>query len=121
MSRTDRDGAPASAPGVDPRVARHGGLSYLEIPASDVRRSAEFYQSVLGWNVEWRDAGDARFEDGTGHLIGRWVSGRPASREPGMLPYLYVVGIDQAIARALERGGEIVRPAYAEGNLWVAT
>src|ERR1044071_2842484 len=99
MPKDLRDGAPGSEPGVDPRVARHGGLSYLEIPAIDARRSAEFYEKVLGWNLEWRGAGDARFADGSGHLIGRWVTGRPISREPGLLPYLYVEGIDRAIER----------------------
>ena len=46
------------------RLARHGGLSYLEIPAVDPRRSAAFYAAVLGWNVRGQDSDDPRFEDG---------------------------------------------------------
>ena len=38
-------------PGVSELLARHGGLSYLEIPAIDVRVSAKFYERVLHWLV----------------------------------------------------------------------
>ena len=34
--------------GVETRLARHGGLSYLHIPAVDVRQSAAFYEQVFG-------------------------------------------------------------------------
>jgi predicted enzyme related to lactoylglutathione lyase len=107
--------------GVDSRVARHGGLSYLEIPAVDTRRSVAFYEKVLGWSVQERDTDDFRFEDGTGHLIGRWVTGRVISREPGLLPYFYVDRIDAVVALIAAHGGEVVKAPYPEGNLWVAT
>ena len=29
----------------------HGRLSYVQIPAIDVRESAKFYQKVFGWKV----------------------------------------------------------------------
>jgi hypothetical protein len=39
MANEGRDGSPAGDPGVDPREARHDGLSCLEIPVapSDLR------------------------------------------------------------------------------------
>ncbi len=111
----------ADNPGVDPSLARHGGLSYLEIPATDVRESASFYEKVLGWNIEWRGGDDARFMDATGHLIGRWLTGRTVSREPGLLPYFYVNRIDEALGQAVANGGEIVKAPYPEGELWIAT
>ena len=52
MAEDDR--SEATNGGVDPSLARHGGLSYLEIPAVDVRQSAAFYEKVLGWNLDWR-------------------------------------------------------------------
>jgi predicted enzyme related to lactoylglutathione lyase len=106
--------------GVDARLARHGGLSYLEIPAVDRRQSAAFYGQVLGWSIERRETGDPRFEDATGHLIGRWVTGRATSREPGLLAYFYVDDIDDAVGRVAAHGGEVVEAPYPEGNLWVA-
>ena len=121
MTQNDPKETRSSGTGVDARVARHGGLSYLEIPAVDPRRSAAFYEQVLGWSVQERDADDFRFEDATGHLIGRWVIGRAISREPGLLPYMYVDRIDEAIGRVAAQGGAVVKAPYAEGNLWVAT
>ena len=61
------------------------------------------------------------FTDATGDMIGAWVTGRAASREPGVLPYIYVHGIDAIVERIKANGGEIVKFPYAEGELWVAT
>jgi len=121
MAEYDHEETPNSGGGVDACLARHGGLSYLEIPALDARLSALFYEKVLGWNVRERDTDDPRFQDATGHLIGRWVTGRAISREPGLLPYVYVDHIDGAVERVAAHGGEVVKPPYPEGNLWVAT
>jgi predicted enzyme related to lactoylglutathione lyase len=105
---------------VDAILARHGGLSYLEIPALDARRSATFYQNVLGWTLRDEDAGQPKFSDQTGHLIGRWVTGRRISRRPGLLPFIYVDCIDDVVKRVVPNGGEIVRAPYREGNLWIS-
>ena len=37
------------------------------------------------------------------------------------MPYIYVVEIDDTVARIVENGGKIIRPPYPEGDLWVAT
>jgi predicted enzyme related to lactoylglutathione lyase len=113
--------APQDGSGVGAGLARHGGLSYLEIPAIDARRSSDFYEKVLGWSLRERGTDDPRFEDTTGHLIGRWVTGCAIAREPGLLPYFYVNRIDEAVAQVVAEGGEVVRAPYPEGNLWVAT
>jgi len=107
--------------GVDARLATHGRLSYLEVPTVDARQSAAFYERVVGWNVQRHDTDDPRFTDATGHLIGRWIAGRAISRDPGLLPYIYVDHIDDAVERVAEYGSEVVKAPYPEGNLWVAT
>jgi uncharacterized protein len=121
MAQNDRGDPQSTSPGVSVSLTRHGGLSYLEIPAVDPRQSADFYEKALGWHVHQGDPDDPRFEDPTGHLIGRWVRGREISREPGWLPFIYVDGIDDTIGRVVLHGGEVVKPPYPEGNLWVAT
>jgi predicted enzyme related to lactoylglutathione lyase len=108
-------------PGVDATLTRHGGLSYLEIPAIDVRQSAAFYSRVLGWNVMDADSDRPKFMDRSNHLLGRWIAGRKAAVDAGLLPYFYVNGIQEIVQRAVAEGGAIVKPIYAEGNLWVAT
>ena len=105
---------------VDARLARHGGLSYLEIPATDPRRSAAFYKKVLGWKVHDARTDHPKFMDLTGHLLGRWVTRLPASRKPGLLPYFYVDRINVVVKRVAAHGGRIIKAPYAEGNLRVA-
>lgn len=34
------------------RALDHGQLCYLQLPAVDAPKSAEFYQAVFGWHVE---------------------------------------------------------------------
>ena len=121
MARHDRQEAQSSTGGVDANLARHGGLSYLEIPALEAQRSAAFYQNVLGWKVEGGDTGHPKFADQTGHLIGRWVTSRAAAEDRGVLPYIYVNRIDDAVKRVVAYGGEVVKAPYVEGNLWVST
>jgi predicted enzyme related to lactoylglutathione lyase len=121
MAENHRGSEQGRDPGVDATLARFGGLSYIEIPATDIRRSATFYEGVLGWELEWRGADDPRFKDRTGHLIGRWMTGHTTAREPGLLPYFYVDRVDDAVAKAIALGGDVVRPPYPEGNLRVAT
>jgi predicted enzyme related to lactoylglutathione lyase len=120
MATEKRESTESSGTGVDTRLARHGGLSYLEIPAIDAQASARFYGHVLGWSIELRESGEPQFKDATGHLIGRWVTGRALAREPGLLAYFYVDRIDDAVGRALAHGGEVVQAPYPEGDLWVA-
>ncbi len=106
---------------VDSGLARHGHVSYLEIPSVDVEQSAVFYEAVFGWSIRRRDSANCSFEDGSGSLIGRWVSGRAISREPSLVPYIYVDGIEKIVQRVASRGGQIVKPIYPEGELLVAT
>jgi predicted enzyme related to lactoylglutathione lyase len=106
--------------GVEERLARQGRVSYLEIPAVDAEQSAAFYEAVFGWRVERRPTGHRNFDDGGGGLIGRWATDRAVSREPGLLPYIYVDGIDATVERILKQGGEVVEAPYPEGDLWVA-
>src|SRR5262249_15209276 len=99
------------------RLARHGHVSYLEIPAADAENSAAFYEAVFGWAVERREIGQRSFDDGSGDLIGRWVTSRIVARDPGWLPFIYVDLIDEVVERIVRRGGEFAKPRYPEGVL----
>jgi predicted enzyme related to lactoylglutathione lyase len=54
-------------------------------------------------------------------MHGRWRKSRKAALEPGLLPYFYVDGLDDAMSSVIAHGGEIVKAPYPEGNLRVAT
>jgi predicted enzyme related to lactoylglutathione lyase len=117
--RVDRDTETSS--GVESRFARPGGLTYVQIPTVDARESAAFYETVFGWTIRGRDTSHVSFADATGDVIGAWITDRAISREPGILPYIYVDGIDATLEKVALHGGEIVKAPYPEGDLWVAT
>lgn len=104
----------------DSPVFRVAGISYLHIPADESRRSAEFYKAVFGWTLRG-DPDDPSFEDGTGHVIGAWVTDRPIAADRGVLPYIYVERVDETLERIHAQGGSVVKAPYPEGDLTVAT
>lgn len=98
-------------------------LCYLEIPAVDVHQSAAFYENVFGWNIRHRDSDRPSFDDATGYVSGAWVTGRGISREPGLLPYMWVDSIDAVLARVAAKGGEVVEsphPDHPGSTSWIA-
>jgi predicted enzyme related to lactoylglutathione lyase len=120
MATNDHQEPPEGAASAAPLLARNGGLSYLEIPAIDIRQSAAFYGKVLGWQSRDEEASSAKFADLTGHLIGRWVTGRPISRDAGLLAFFYVDRLDRSVGEVPAHGGAVVKAPYAEGTLRVA-
>ena len=105
----------------DNPLARDGHVSYLEIPATDPIASARFYEAVFGWQIGRHKPGQPSFDDRSGNLIGRFIPDRVTSREPGFVPFIYVARIDDTVARIVRNGGEIAKPVYPEGDLFVAT
>ncbi len=63
----------------------NGKICYIEMPATDIARSSEFYQKVFGWNVRKRGDGRTAFDDGVGEVSGSWVTGRAPGGAPGLL------------------------------------
>jgi predicted enzyme related to lactoylglutathione lyase len=49
-----------------PPTRANGKICYIEIPASDIARSADFYRRVFGWNIRKRGDGSTAFDDTTG-------------------------------------------------------
>ncbi|HEY1585568.1 MAG TPA: VOC family protein [Polyangia bacterium] len=97
-------------------LARHGGLSYLHIPARDPETSAVFYERVLGWTIERRDNGACRFSTPDGLLIGGFGSDAPGS---GFVPWFYVDKLEAAIERVTSSGGRIVDASRQQGDIAV--
>ena len=97
-----------------PPTTGNGKICYVEIPATDVARSIEFYQNVFGWNVRRRGDGKAAFDDGVGEVSGTWVTNRPPSREPGLLLYIMVDSVAETIESIVAHGGEVVQPIGAD-------
>jgi predicted enzyme related to lactoylglutathione lyase len=91
----------------------NGKICYVEIPASDVHRSAEFYEKVFGWRIKQRGDGSIAFDDGVGEVSGTWVIGRPPAT-PGLLIYIMVDSVAATIDALIAHGGELVQPIGAD-------
>lgn len=92
-----------------PRFA-NGKICYIEMPATDVQRSSEFYHKIFGWNIRKRGDGSIAFDDGVGEVSGTWVRGRPPATAPGLLLYIMVDSVAATIEKVKANGGEIVQP-----------
>ncbi len=93
-----------------PPTMANGKICYVEIPAVEVARSAEFYAAIFGWRLRKRGDGATAFDDGVGEVSGAWVTGRPPSREAGLLLYVMVDSVAATIEKVIANGGEIVQP-----------
>jgi uncharacterized protein len=104
---------------VDSLVGRIAGVSYLHIPARDTATSATFYRDVFGWKLHGQPD-DPSFSDGTGHVIGRWVTDQAVTGPDGLRAYVYVADVDDTLTAVTAHGGQVVTPPYPEGTLRVA-
>jgi uncharacterized protein len=87
-----------------------GKICYIQIPATDIQSSADFYRQVFGWNVRTNNHGHLAFDDTTGEVSGSWVTGRPPSSAPGLLFYVMVDSVAAAVDAVVAAGGELVQP-----------
>lgn len=88
----------------------HGKICYIEIPATDIEASAEFYRKVFGWKTRKRGDGHTAFDDGAGEVSGTWVLGRPPATGPGLLIYIMVDSVAKTVDAVVAAGGVIVQP-----------
>jgi len=92
----------------------NGKICYIEMPATDISRSAEFYQQVFGWKIKKRGDGSTAFDDGVGEVSGTWLLGRPSSPKPGLLIYIMVDSVAATCDAIIAAGCGIVQPIGAD-------
>lgn len=97
-----------------PPTLGNGKICYFEIPAVDVQKSVQFYESVFGWKIRRRGDGTIAFDDGVGEVSGTWVVGRSASTQVGMLIYIMVDSVAATIDAIVAQGGKIVQAIGAD-------
>ena len=97
-----------------PPTLANGKICYIEMPATDIARSVDFYRSVFGWNIRQRRDGHTAFDDTTGQVSGSWVAGRSPASAPGLLVYVMVDSVAATLDAIVANGGEIVQPIGAD-------
>ena len=70
--------------------SKNGKICYIEMPASDARRAAEFCEKVFGRQTRRRGDGALAFDDSTGEVSGAFVLNRPPAGTPERLLYIMV-------------------------------
>ena len=98
-------------------------LCYLEIPATDPRKSAEFYKNVFGWNIRRGDSDQPSFDD-AGSVSGAFVTYLKPAQAPGILPSIWIQDIDSFVEKIAAHGGTVVerpRPDSPGSNCLIAT
>jgi predicted enzyme related to lactoylglutathione lyase len=54
-------------------TSANGKICYIEMPATEIARSADFYERVFGWKIRKRGDGRTAFDDTVGGVSGAWV------------------------------------------------
>jgi uncharacterized glyoxalase superfamily protein PhnB len=93
-----------------------GKICYLEIPAHEVTRASSFYQEAFGWEVRRRGDGKLAFDDGVGEVSGTWTAERAPDANPGIVVYVMVADLSEALGRVRAAGGEVVEEGHPSGE-----
>jgi predicted enzyme related to lactoylglutathione lyase len=106
---------------VEEPTYRTGKICYIEIPATDIQQSAEFYRRAFGWQTQQRGDGSTAFDDTVNAVSGTWVLGRPVAADPGLMVYIMVASAAKAVEAVIDAGGEIVHQVDPSAREVVAT
>jgi predicted enzyme related to lactoylglutathione lyase len=90
-------------------TAKGGKICYIEMPTKDAQASADFYQRAFGWTIRTRGDGAIAFDDTTGEVSGAFVLGRAPAAAPGLMVYIMVDNVVDAMKKVEANGGEIVQ------------
>src|ERR1700730_5998527 len=97
-----------------PPTLANGKICYIEIPATDIARSADFYERVFGWHTRQRGDGQTAFDHTPGQVGGTWVLKRSPASQPGLLIYVMVDSVAATLDVIVANGGDIVQPIGAD-------
>jgi len=98
----------------------NGKICYLEIPAINIERSANFYKTVFGWKKRINSDGFLSFDDGVGEVSGTWVVGPKPSGEIGIVISIMVYNIQETIDLIIANGGQIIQPCETNSSEKIA-
>jgi predicted enzyme related to lactoylglutathione lyase len=85
-------------------------IDYVELPATDIARTKQFYSAVFGWKFEDYGPGYTSFFDG--RLGGGFTTEAPAPSQ-GLLLVIYSSDLDAVQQRIESAGGKIVKETFS--------
>src|ERR1700682_5689368 len=99
-----------------PPTLANGKICYIEIPAIDIARSADFYKRAFGWQIRQRGDGRTAFDDAASEVSGTWVLRASPATEPSLLVYVMVDNVAATLEAIVANGGAIVQPIGADAS-----
>jgi hypothetical protein len=114
---------PMAAPAVPPGTPGHTG--WHELMATDWAAAFPFYATMFGWQKaaehDMGPMGTYQIFSTGGPPVGGMFTKPPAVPVPAWLYYFNVEGIDAAVARVAEAGGQTLNgPMEVPGGSWIA-
>ncbi|KAA2245445.1 VOC family protein [Chitinophaga agrisoli] len=94
----------------------NGKICYIELPALDINRSADFYKAVFGWNVRQNSEGNTSFDDGVGEVSGTWRTDLQPAKAGSLTVHIMVDDLNATIAAVTANGGAITEPPSKDGS-----
>jgi len=93
----------------------HGAIEWLEIPATDLTKAPQFYETVFGWKINRMPGMDQypMFMDAANQLGGGFTASAKPMAEAGVLLYITVDEIDTMVPRITAAGGKMAKPKTA--------
>jgi predicted enzyme related to lactoylglutathione lyase len=91
-------------------TSKHGKVCYIELPAAEPAKSAQFYREIFGWNIRTRGDGATSFDDTIGEVSGFFDPGKRPATDPGFIVSIMVDDIRKTIAQIERFGCEVVDP-----------
>ena len=86
----------------------NGKICYLEIPATNIKVSADFYSNCFGWKIRKGTGTHLSFDDGVGEVSGMWVLDKKPMIEAGIIISIMVDDAKATEKLILANGGKIV-------------
>ena len=101
---------------------QQGEMAWLDLSVDNAEQVSEFYQSVLGWQVQEVSMGDyadyAMVNAATGEPVAGVCHAKGANQDmpPSWLPYFLVEDINLAVTQVTASGGSLVTEVKSMGN-----
>jgi uncharacterized protein len=100
----------AAAESAGPNAANDHRIDYIEMPATNIAATKQFYIGAFGWKFTDYGPDYTSFEDG--RLAGGFAKG-PAAPAGGALIVIYATDLADAERRVQSAGGKIVKPPFS--------
>lgn len=106
-------------------VPAHGTICWRELTTQNVEKAKEFYQEILGWNLEQSKVTSMQYDEI--HIDGKAVGGMMQINEhwgegwekipAHWMTYIAVENCDETVAKIKENGGGCCVPPFDAPNV----